>query len=163
MISDNENQVSIFDEIKIQTKVILPILNTLRSDIGKEKAEKIVYGALRTYIRKKYHEIGERKSGNPFEKWVQTWDEIRPRIGDNVERDYKQNASGRVYDVTRCRFAEYFKEINEPELGKILMCDFDYYVAEIGEPIVELTRTKTIMEGGNICDFCYVFNNKLNK
>ena len=56
------------------------------------------------------------------------------------------------------RFAEFFKDIGEPELGTILMCDFDFYIAEIGEPIVELTRTQTIMEGADHCDFCYRFN-----
>ena len=38
------------------------------------------------------------------------------------------------------------------------MCDFDYYVAEIGKPVVELTRTKTLMDGDDQCDFRYVFN-----
>ena len=157
---EDETQVSLFDEIKLQTKVILPILNSLRKEIGKEKAEKIVFDALRPYVRETYKKIGERKSGNSYEKWVQVWDEIRPRIGANVERDYlKNDTTGRVYNVTRCRFAEYFNEINEPDLGMILMCDFDYYIAEIGEPVVQLTRTKTIMEGANYCDFCYHFNN----
>ena len=164
MSLENESQVSIFDEIKIQTQVILPILNSLRAEIGKEKADKIVFDTLKVIIRRKYHEIGKRKSGNPYEKWVQTWDEVRPRIGDNVERDFiKNDSTGRIYNVTRCKFAEYFKEINEPELGMRLMCDFDQYIAEIGEPIVKFTRTKTIMEGGNTCDFCYVFNNTVNE
>jgi hypothetical protein len=61
-----------------------------------------------------------------------------------------------------CKFAEFFKELGEPELGMIMMCDFDYYLAEIGEPFVELTRTQTIMEGASYCDFCYRFNKKLD-
>jgi len=94
-----------------------------------------------------YHKIGEQKPGGPLEKWEKVWDEIRPRIGNNVEREYIRNDdSAREYNVKRCVFAEFFKEIGEPELGTMLMCDFDYYIAEIGAPTVMLTRTQTIKE-----------------
>ncbi|RPH47517.1 MAG: hypothetical protein EHM85_19675 [Desulfobacteraceae bacterium] len=159
MDSTDVKNIPLFDEIKIQTKVILPILNALRAELGKEKADTLICNALRPHVRDVYHQIGERKSGTPHEKWEQVWDEVRPRIGENVERDFiKNDSNGREYNVKRCRFAEYFKELNEPELGTILMCDFDYYIAEIGDPIVELTRTQTIMEGADHCDFCYRFN-----
>lgn len=159
MKSQDLSAIPLLDEIKIQTDGILTILNALRAELGKQKADDLVYSALRAHVRANYLNIGERKAGNPFEKWEKVWDEIRPRIGDNVEREYIQNdATGREYNVSRCRFAEYFKELHEPELGKILMCDFDFYIAEIGKPVVDLTRTQTIMEGADHCDFCYRFN-----
>lgn len=157
----NENKIPLFDEIKIQTEVIMPILHTLRTELGKEKADALIAKALRPYIRSVYHRIGKRQTGTPFEKWEKVWNEIRPRIGSNVERDFKKNdTDGREYNVRRCKFAEYFKEAGEPELGMILMCDFDYYIAETGEPDVELTRTQTIMEGADHCDFCYRFKRR---
>ncbi|MBN2039876.1 MAG: L-2-amino-thiazoline-4-carboxylic acid hydrolase [Spirochaetes bacterium] len=161
MDSADEKKISLLEEIKIQTKVIMPILNELRVELGKEKADNLTAKALRLFVRNVYLQIGERKSGNPFEKWKKVWDELRPRIGDNVEREFlKNDSSTKDYNVNRCKFAEYFKEINEPELGKILMCDFDYYIAEVGKPVVELTRTQTIMEGADHCDFRYCFNKK---
>ena len=154
----NKKEIPLLDEIKLQTDVIIPILNTLRKELGKEKADKLICDALRPHVRSVYHKIGEQKSGTPFEKWEKVWAEIRPRIGDNVEREYLKNDEySRNYNVHRCKFAEFFKELGEPELGMILMCDFDYYIAEIGSPVVELTRTQTIMEGADHCDFCYRF------
>ena len=161
MDSTDENRIPLLDEIKIQTKVIKPILDALRVEMGKEKADTLIGNALRTHVRNVYHQIGERKSGNPYEKWEKVWDELRPRIGENVEREIIINdRNAREYNVRRCRFAEYFKELGEPELGIIMMCDFDYYIAEIGQPVVELTRTQTIMEGADYCDFCYRFKKK---
>jgi hypothetical protein len=161
MDSTDEKNIPLFDEIKIQTKVIVPILNALRAELGKEKADALISKALRPHVRDVYHQIGERKSGKPYEKWEKVWDELRPRIGENVEREFiKNNSNAREYNVKRCSFADYFKELNEPELGTILMCDFDFYIAEIGEPVVELTRTQTIMKGADHCDFCYRFNKK---
>ena len=154
----DKKEIPLLDEIKMQTDVIIPIMQTLRKELGKEKADALISDALRPYIRSVYHKIGERKSGTPFEKWEKVWDDIRPRIGDNVEREFIINdETSRDYNVKKCRFAEFFKELGEPELGMIMMCDFDYYIAEIGDPVVELTRTQTIMEGAEHCDFCYRF------
>jgi hypothetical protein len=154
----NKNEIPLLEEIKIQTDVIMPILKTLRTELGKEKADLLISKALRPHIRSVYQKIGDRKEGTPFEKWEQVWSEIRPRIGDNVEREYiKNDENGRDYNVKRCRFAEFFKDLGEPELGMILMCDFDYYIAEVGKPVVELKRTQTIMEGEEQCDFYYRF------
>ena len=153
------NDMPLLEEIKTQTKILLPILKVLREEFGDAKTLSIMKKALCPHIREVYLSIGERKTGNSFEKWNKTWDEIRPRIGENVEREFiVNNNKKKDYNVKKCKFAEYFREINEPELGKILMCDFDYYVAEIGKPVVELTRTKTLMDGDDQCDFRYVFN-----
>jgi hypothetical protein len=156
-----ENIIPLLDEIKIQTEVLIPVLEVLRERYGKEQASKIIRDALCPHVREKYHNIGKLKSGSPFAKWNEVWNEIRPRIGNNVEREYITNdENSREYNVKRCRFAEYFIELGEPELGKILMCDFDYYVAEVGEPVIELHRTKTLMEGSDCCDFKYKFHHK---
>jgi hypothetical protein len=159
MNANEKNEITLLEEIRIQVEIIMPILSALKSEFGDEKAYSIIRKSLCPHIRDVYHNIGKRKSGNPFKKWNDVWDEIRPRIGQNVERDYIVNDNNsRHYNVKKCKFAEYFKELNEPELGKILMCDFDYYIAEIGEPVVELARTKTIMDGDDCCDFRYTFN-----
>ena len=158
MNNNNEKMIPLFDEVKLQAQILVPIINELRIELGKKKADVLIGKAIRPYVRSVYHKIGEQKSGKPLEKWEKVWDEIRPRIGNDVEREYIRNDdSAREYNVNRCRFAEFFKEIGEPELGTMLMCDFDYYIAEIGAPSVELTRTQTIMEGADHCDFCYAF------
>ncbi|MBN1499788.1 MAG: L-2-amino-thiazoline-4-carboxylic acid hydrolase [Spirochaetes bacterium] len=156
MSENSEKKIPLLQEIKIQVDVLMPVIRKMRAELGKKKADSIIADALRPYIRRVYQEIGERKTGSPFEKWEQVWDEIRPRIGDNVERNFiKNDENGKEYNVTRCRFAEFFRELGEPELGVIMMCDFDYYIAETGKPVVELTRTQTLMEGADCCDFCY--------
>jgi hypothetical protein len=105
-----------------------------------------------------YHRLGEQKPGDARQKWEGVWDELRPRIGDVVTREFiRDDDEAREYNVTRCRFAEFFKALGEPELGEILLCDYDYHIAEVGAPAVELTRTQTIMKGAAYCDFRYRF------
>jgi hypothetical protein len=99
-----KKEISLLDEIKIQTDVIIPILYTLRKEFGKEKADILISNALRPYIRSIYHKMGELKSGTPFEKWEKVWSDIRPRIGGNVEREFlKNDDTGRYYNVNHHR------------------------------------------------------------
>jgi hypothetical protein len=128
--------------------VLVPLLRALRTELGKDKADALVGPALRDWVRAAYHRIGEQKPGDAREKWEGVWDELRPRIGDAVRREFIRNDDdAREYNVTRCKFAEFFKALGELELGAILLCDFDFYIAEVGAPAVELTRTQTIMKG----------------
>ena len=72
--------------------------------------------------------------------------------------DYKiveqsQDAFG--IDVTGCRYADFYKELGEPELGFLLVCTADFSVAEGFGGDIKLTRTQTIMQGASHCDFRY--------
>jgi hypothetical protein len=150
--------IPLFDEIKLQVQVLMPVLRALRTELGKDKADELVRQPLRDWVRSVYHKIGDRKHGDARQKWERVWDELRPRIGEAVNREFiRDDNEAREYNVTQCKFAEFFKSLGEPELGEILLCDFDFYIAEIGAPCVELTRTQTIMGGASYCDFRYRF------
>ena len=58
-------------------------------------------------------------------------------------------------DVTGCRYAQFYKELGEPELGFLLVCSSDFTFAEGFGPDIKLTRTQTIMQGASHCDFRY--------
>ena len=60
-----------------------------------------------------------------------------------------------AFDVTACRYAEFYKELGEPELGFLLVCSADFDLAEGFGPDVEFARTQTIMQGADHCDFRY--------
>jgi hypothetical protein len=153
------NTLSLLDEVKLQAAVIVPVLQALRAEIGKEAADRITGNALRQWARDLYHRIGEAKQGTPRQKWDAVWaEDMRPRIGDSVERDMlKDDGTVREYNITRCQYAEFFRALGEPELGGILLCDSDFHIADIGGPDVEFKRTQTIMQGAAYCDFRYRF------
>jgi hypothetical protein len=61
------------------------------------------------------------------------------------------------FDVTHCRFAEFFRELGEPELGALLVCATDFDIVAAGGGDVSLTRDQTLMQGGPRCTFRYAF------
>ena len=154
-IEINES-ISILDQVKIQAQVLLPVIRAFRKELGAERANTIVGEALREWSRQLHHEIGARTPGTPQEKWAAMTAASIPRIGDAIDVDIiKHEADVMEFNVTGCRYAEFFRALGEPELGALLLCDGDVYVAEVGSPDVELTRTQTIMKGGTYCDFRY--------
>ena len=67
----------------------------------------------------------------------------------------EQSEDAFAFDVTRCRYAEFYKELGEPELGFLLVCTADFATAEGFGGDIKLTRTQTIMQGAPHCDFSY--------
>ena len=45
-------------------------------------------------------------------------------------------------DVTRCRFAEFFRALGEPELGALLICEADFDIASVGDGEVSLSAAR---------------------
>ena len=58
-------------------------------------------------------------------------------------------------DVTKCRYAEFYKELGEPELGFLLVCSADFLMADGFGSDITLTRTQTLMQGASHCNFRY--------
>jgi len=61
------------------------------------------------------------------------------------------------FDITHCRFAEFFRALGEPELGALLICETDFDIAAAGSGEVSFTRDQTIMQGAPSCMFRYKF------
>jgi len=144
--------------VKLQAHVLVPVVRALRERIGKETADELVGTALRQWSRDLHRRIGEEKAGGARERWDAIWADVRPRIGNAAEAErLLDDAAAREFNVTRCAYAEFFKALGEPELGRFLVCDVDFDIAAVGAPEVELTRTQTIMHGAAYCDFRYRF------
>ena len=60
-----------------------------------------------------------------------------------------------AFNVTRCRYAEMYRDLGIPQLGPILSCARDFAMIEGFNPGIRLTRTQTIMEGAALGDFRY--------
>ena len=53
----------------------------------------------------------------------------------------------------KCKYAEFFHELGEPELGKILTCEIDPPMTKAIGANLDLERTQTRMGNASHCDF----------
>ncbi|MCK6554628.1 L-2-amino-thiazoline-4-carboxylic acid hydrolase [Candidatus Binatia bacterium] len=149
-------EISLLDQVKIQAQVLVPVLKALRAELGADRANRLVTTALRAWSRDMFLRLGALKPGSPRDKWAALSAEPVPRIGGDIDvQMLKLEPDAMEFDVTGCRYADFFRAIGEPELGAVLLCEGDDHVVEVGSPEVELTRAQTIMKGGKLCDFRY--------
>jgi hypothetical protein len=153
--------IPLLDVIKIQMDVIMPLLKAVRAELGKERADRLVFEALQASSREELQTLESQITGSPKEKFYAICAMGEPQIqAEDIDREtLREDADVLEFNITGCRYAEFFHQLGEPELGAVLLCDFDYHVVEIGSPEVEFTRTQTIMKGERCCDFRYRFTN----
>ena len=148
--------ISLLDEVKLQARVLVPVLKALRTELGAERANRLVIGALREWSRDVFLRAGAAVPGSPKEKWATLNAAGTPRIGSDIDvQMLTMSPEAMDFNVTGCRYADFFRQLGEPELGAVLLCEGDDHIVEVGSPEVSLTRTQTIMKGAAYCDFRY--------
>lgn len=151
----NEN-ISLLDELRLQARVLIPIIRALREELGEQRANRIVSGALLDSSRSEVQSRGSDIKGSPREKWASVTSAYMRRIGNDIDIEWiKRDPNEMELNVTGCRYADFFGQLDEAELGYVLLCEPDRYIAELGVPEVEFTRTQTIMHGAEYCDLRY--------
>ena len=150
--------ISLLDKTRIQAQVLVPVLQALRTELGKKKADAIAKQALRGWSKQLFAAIGDGIEGGPRRKWAAlqaAWAEIsEPHVTAEIRRHDKEAFE---VDITQCQFAEFFRALGEPDLGALLICEADFDVAAAGSSEVTLTRDQTIMQGAPSCTFRYKF------
>jgi hypothetical protein len=151
-------KVSLLDKTRMQAQVLVPVLRALRAELGKDKADAVVRQALRDWSKQLFAAIGDGIEGGPRRKWAAINTVFGEVSGREVEvKILRHDQEALDMDVTRCRFAEFFRALGEPELGALLICEADFDIASVGEGAVSLDRAQTIMQGAPSCTFRYKF------
>jgi hypothetical protein len=147
--------VSIIQQAKIQAQVLVPLVKAMQSELGEERANALVRSALadtyRRYGEEFLREKNEKNVGKLMASAFANY--ARDDALDYAIIEQSEDVFG--FDVTGCRYAEFYKELGEPELGFLLVCSADFDTAEGFGRDIQLTRTQTIMQGASHCDFRY--------
>ena len=150
--------LSLLEKTRIQAQVLVPVLRALRSELGKERADAIVKQALRDWSKQLFAAVGDSVDGSPRRKWAAMHTALAEITGQEVTVEMRRHDKEALeFDITHCRFAEFFRALGEPELGALLICETDFDIAAAGGSEVSLTRDQTIMQGASSCTFRYKF------
>ncbi len=137
----------ILEAVKIQSRVVIPIVKALEKEIGKEKAHAIVGQA----IAGAYVEHRERQG---FQLNSHPRTEQENGMDFPVEHDVVEDSdTGYGHNITGCQFADYFRSIGEPEIGALMTCGVDFAAEDLIRPDWDFKRTQTRMQGAPHCDF----------
>src|SRR5215475_13355448 len=132
--------VSVIEQAKIQAQVLVPLVKALQAELGEARANALVRKALGETYRRSAEQFWQSRQdknlGATMAAAFRTY-----AAGDALDYQLReQSEDGFAIDVTRCRYAEFYKELGEPELGFLLVCSADFTTAEGFGGDVELTR-----------------------
>ena len=147
--------IPIIQQAKIQAQILVPLVKTLQAELGEERANALVRRSLGDIYRRYGEEFWRTKNERNLGKIMASAFATYAREDALDYRVIEQSQDAFEIDVTGCQYAEFYKELGEPELGFLLVCSVDFPTAEGLGPDIKLTRTQTIMEGASHCDFRY--------
>ena len=146
---------TVLERAKIQAQVLVPLVKALQAELGAARANALVRKTLGELYRVYSEEFAKAKNETDLGKFVASAFRTYAR-DDALEYDVlEQTPDTYAINIQRCRYAEFYKELGEPGLGFLLVCTADFAVADGFGDDVALTRTQTIMQGADHCDFRY--------
>ena len=140
---------------EIQAPIVSALIKGFAKEFGPEKtysvAEKIICKDAVSAGKK----LSEKYSGNSLNELLKIVEEVWAKDDTMEIKNLRLGPTCLQFDVTRCGYAEMYERLGIKELGSILSCCRDFAFMDGFNPEIQLVRTKTIMEGDDICDFCY--------
>jgi hypothetical protein len=147
---------TLLDRRRIEAEFAKALLESLAEEIGRARALEVLARTIIKLAEASGQNFAARAEGKAngllaYSDILSVWSQ-----GGALEIDLKTREEGRLeFDVTRCRYAEMYRDLGIPELGAVLSCNRDGAFCKGFNPAIRLTRTKTIMEGADHCDFRY--------
>jgi hypothetical protein len=139
-------KVSMLEAVKIQAGALIPVVKALEAEIGAERAHRVVGDAIAESWADVVAARSAERNAHPSESGAGFDFPVESRVVEDADDRYG-------LDFTACAFADYFREIGEPEIGALLTCGVDFAVERRLRPDWEFRRTQTRMQGATHCDF----------
>ena len=152
MTDQSEVAISHLQRRKIEGRVLIPFIQTVAEKFG----EAAMHEVLDATIRKVATDDGSawaKRFGRTTASLRQVTEEVWAG-GGAMDVHVMGEADDRLdFNVTRCGYAEFYKQLGLAELGYRIHCMRDHAAVAGFNDQLELSRSQTIMQGAACCDF----------
>jgi hypothetical protein len=149
------DQVPLLTRRRIEAGIAAPLIRAFAQELGAEAALRIAGAVVADLARQAGTQLREVVGGDQLAdlaRGVLGWS----RDGALELTVQEHSPCCFAMTVTRCRFAEMYRELGLADLGYVLSCARDFALAEGFNPGIRLERTRTLMEGADGCDFRFL-------
>lgn len=148
----NIEEMSVLDRRRIEAQVLGPMVRAFQAEIGEARANEVVRRVIVGIAQEQGRALAQRVGRDDLKGLAQGL-EAWTRNGA-LELEVLEGSEARYsFNVTRCRYAEMYRELGMADLGFVLSCNRDFSLSQGFNPAMRLTRTQTIMQGAPFCDF----------
>jgi predicted ArsR family transcriptional regulator len=152
MTDQSEVAISHLQRRKIEGRVLIPFLQAVAEKFGEDAMHEV----LDTTIRKVATDDGAAWA-KTFGRSTASMRRVAEDVwagGDAMDVRVMGEADDRLdFNVTRCGYAEFYKQLGLAELGYRIHCMRDHAAVAGFNDQLELSRSQTIMQGAACCDF----------
>ena len=153
---ESEPEISHVKVRELQAPLVSALIKGFAKSIGEDKAREITQEVVNADAVLSGKTLAERISGNTLGDLLAVIQEVWTKDGAMELQNISIDENSLSFDVTHCGYAEVYKKLSIQELGTLMSCSRDFAFMDGFNPEIELKRTKTIMNGDSICNFCYV-------
>jgi len=150
------DRLPILTQRRIEAAFAKGVYEEMKATLGEAAAKTILASAVVKMARATGAEMArEAPGGRPN---LENFRAILPRWAaeDALSIEVLDSTPTKLdFNVTRCRYAEMYRDMKISGLGAILSCNRDGAFCEGYDPRMKLTRTQTLMDGASHCDFRY--------
>jgi hypothetical protein len=154
-MSEDQAVTPIIERRRIEAELLKEVYETLKARLGKEEAQRLIAESVR---RSAIAQAAGFAASTPGGTSLQSFVDIQRHwtAGGALEIEtVGRDATHFAFNVTRCRYAEMYREMGLGEIGHLLSCQRDGAFCEGYDPKLKMERTQTIMGGASHCDFRY--------
>ena len=138
-----EPNITHLERRKIEAGVLIPMVQAFQRAIGKERANEIARDVIIELARKDGARWAEQFGRDlpAMEKVSGVW----AGGGSLSIEPLGKSADKLDFNVTRCQYAEFYRQLGLPELGYLFHCNRDFAMVEGFSSALGLRRSQTIM------------------
>lgn len=151
---DTLNEIGVLKRREIEARIVAPLLERFAEEFGEEKVRELAADVVIDVAKTQGAAMAELMGSNDlstFGESMEAWTR-----GGALEMDIVEQSPTRfAFNVTRCKYAEMYRELGKADLGATMSCNRDGTMIEGFNSDITFTRTQTIMGGASHCDFVY--------
>jgi L-2-amino-thiazoline-4-carboxylic acid hydrolase len=150
--------LAMLERRRIEAAILKHVYDTLKASHGAKLAERTVAEAVRRSAIEQAGQMAAAVGGHTSMQTFIDRQELWTR-GGALETEVVEKSDTRYrFNVTRCKYAEMYRDMGLGEIGYLLSCQRDATFCEGYDKRLSLKRTQTIMQGASHCDFDYSFD-----
>ncbi len=151
-VMEDINSVPIIIRREIEALIAAPLIKAFIEKFGREPALEVSQAEIKSLARQAGKLLQMVAGGNSMEH-LQKALPLFSQAGALEFEVLEATPAKASVNVTRCKYAEMYREHSLEEFGFLLSCGRDFALMEGFNPKIRFTRTQTIMEGAPFCDF----------
>ena len=138
---------------------LIPILQNLRDELDASDFLGALVAAATESFAREGREFAESVSSNDMATWTAWMDDRHDLFNRYLVYDIIARTD-RVCEIriTECLWAKTFREAGAEDIGHAVCCAGDWAMCQAFNPKMRLTRTKTLMQGDDYCNYRWVLD-----